>query len=125
MTLFTFMGFISTIALALPIVFLIVCRLAWYRSFPALLIYYVIVLIHNLLSLGYINMSKEVIFYIGTVANILDTPLILLFLSYFSKTASFRKRLISSIYIFIGYEVIVLGIFGITLRATTIILAPG
>jgi hypothetical protein len=125
MTLFTSMGFISTIALTLPIVLLFACRLSWYKSFPALLIYYIIALSYNLISLGYIDVSKEVIFYVGTVANILDAPLILLYLSYFSKTASFRKKLILFIYAFIGYEMIIMAVYGITIKATTIILAPG
>ena len=125
MNLLTSMGLISTIALTLPIIILIISRLAWYRSFLAFLIYYSITLTYNLISLGYINISKEISFYFGTVANLLDAPLILLFLSYFSKTASFRKKLLMFIYSFIAFEVIIFAIYGFSVTTSTIILAQG
>ena len=36
------MGLISTIALLVPIILLLAFKLAWYKSFPALLFYYYI-----------------------------------------------------------------------------------
>jgi hypothetical protein len=125
MNLFTSMGLASTIALALPIITLIISRLGWYRSLLALLAYYAIALTYNLITLGYVNISKESAFYFGTVANLLDAPLILLFLSYFSKTASYRKKLITLTYCFIGFEIIVLVIYGFSVKTSTVILAPG
>ena len=52
MTWLEVMGLISTIALFVPIIIIFALRLAWYKSFPALLAYYIIVFGYNLLSLG-------------------------------------------------------------------------
>lgn len=119
------MGLASTIALGLPVLALLVSRLAWYKSFAFLLIYYAWILSYNLFILDYITPGKEFVYYFGTAANLLDAPLILLFLTYFSQTALFRKRLISFVFLFIIYEMIVLAIWGFTVKASTIILAPG
>jgi hypothetical protein len=125
MTLFSIMGLVSTVALALPVITLIFTRLAWYKSLPALFFYYLGSLSTNLVTLGYIPASKEVAFYLGTITNFLDAPLILLFLSYFSQTAAFRKKLITGILILVAYEILIVAIFGFSIRTSTMILGPG
>ena len=92
MTLFNLMGLVSTAALALPLILLIVTKLAWYRSFPALFFYYLFVLSFNFLLLGYIRVDGNFRYYLGVTCNLVDTPLMLSFLLYFSKTIAFRKR---------------------------------
>lgn len=124
MTIFSVVGLISTIALFLPIILLIVLRLSLYRSFPALLLYYLLVFLFNIFKLGYIKIDATIVSYHGTLSNLLDAPLILLFLTYFSKTASFRKKLLTIIGAFIVFEIIMLFIYGFNTRATTVILAP-
>ncbi|MEI9944275.1 MAG: hypothetical protein WDN26_08610 [Chitinophagaceae bacterium] len=106
MTIFNVVGLISTIALFLPFILLLILKLSFYRSFPALLFYYLFVFTYNLLNLGYINIDRSFIFYHGTISNLLDAPLILLFLTYFSQTASFRKKLLIGIGAFIVFEII-------------------
>ena len=125
MTLFNLIGFISTVALAIPIIALLATKLSWYKSFPALFIYYLIVFSYNLFLLGYININGNFKYYHGVFNNFLDTPLILTFLLYFSKTPAFRKKLHVTILGFIVFEIIILAIFGFNTKATTIILAPG
>jgi hypothetical protein len=125
MNLFKIMGLVSCVALALPIILLLFTRLAWYKSFPALFIYYLGSLSTNLISLGYIPASKEVTFYLGTITNFLDAPLILLFLSYFSQTAAFRKKLISGILILVAYEICIVAMLGFSVKTNTLILGPG
>ena len=125
MNLFNIMGLVSTLALALPITTLLTSKLAWYRSFPALFFYYLVLLSYNLIFLGYIDAGKNFQHYHGVVNNLLDTPLILVFLLYFSKTVYFRKKLIIAILTFIAFEILILAIYGFNARATTIILAPG
>ncbi len=75
--------------------------------------------------LGYIKIDGETRNYLGIAANLMDTPLILCFLLYFSKTRAYRKKLQALILSFIVFEIIILGVFGYTVKATTIILAPG
>lgn len=125
MTLFSVLGLISTIAMSLPIVLLLVLRLSFYKSFPALLFYYLFIFSYNFLNLGYIKVDRDITFYHGTLSNLLDAPLILLFLTYFSRTALFRKKLVIATVAFVAFEIVVLIIYGFTIKATTVILAPG
>jgi hypothetical protein len=119
------MGLVSTFALALPLILLITTKLAWYRSFPALFFYYLLILSFNFLLLGYIRIDGNFKYYLGVTCNLMDTPLMLIFLLYFSKTLAFRKRLMITILSFIVFEIIIVTIYGYNTEATTIILAPG
>jgi hypothetical protein len=125
MTLFNLMGHISTVALALPIIVLLTTKLTWYRSFPALFFYYLFILSFNLVLLRYIRIDGNYKFYLGVTCNLLDTPLILMFLLYFSKTQAFRKKLLITILSFVVFEIIIVAIYGFNTTSTTIILAPG
>jgi len=125
MSLFNIMGLVSTLALALPIIILLTSKLAWYRSFPALFFYYLLVLNYTIALLGYIDTSNAYKYYHGVLCNFLDTPLILLFLTYFSKTIYFRKKLQIATLAFIAFEVVIMVMYGFNAKATTIILAPG
>ena len=125
MTLFNLMGLVSTAALALPLIILIFTKLAWYKSFPALFFYYLFILSFNFLLLGYIRIEGNFKYYLGVTCNLVDTPLMLSFLLYFSKTIAFRKRLMIAILAFILFEIAIVTIFGFNTKATTIILAPG
>ncbi|MGZ8557298.1 MAG: hypothetical protein ACXWWC_03150 [Chitinophagaceae bacterium] len=125
MTLFNLIGLLSTVALAIPIIALLTTKLSWYKSFPALFFYYLILFSYNLLLLGYIDTGDNIKYYLGVFNNLLDTPLILTFLLYFSKTPAFRKKLQVIILGFVVFEIIIVAVFGFNAKATTIILAPG
>lgn len=125
MTLFNLMGLVSTVALAVPVILLITTKLSWYRSFPALFFYYLFVLSYNLILLGYFKTAPGFKYYYGIANNLLDTPLMLTFLLYFSKTLAFRKKLMVAIAGFIAFEIIILAIYGLNVKSMTIILAPG
>jgi len=125
MNWFSVMGLISTIALFLPIIIILSFRLAWYKSFPALLAYYVLVSCHSLLALDFITVNKSFLNYYGITNNFLDAPLMLSFMTYFSKTAQFRKRMELLIPVFILFEIIAIAMFGYTVRAATMVMAPG
>ena len=58
------------------------------------------------------------------VDNILDAPLMLLFLTFFSTSVLMSKRIKTCIYIFLAFEAIVLVVFGFNVRAIRIILGP-
>jgi hypothetical protein len=126
MTLINTMGLISTIALFVPIIILLVFKLAWYKSFPALCFYYILLASYNLVNLDYINIGNSVIPHYHKIINHLaETPLLLFFFTYFSRTAEFRKKLIIGIFLFLAFEVIIVGIYGLTPAAVTIVMAPG
>ena len=125
MSLFSLMGLLATIALSLPVIMLLITKLAWYRSFPALFIYYFFVLAYTLLLLGYVDLGKSFKYNLGVLNNFLDTPLMLLFLAYFSKTIFFRKKMMKITVGFIVFELLAISFYGFNLNAATIILAPG
>ena len=125
MTWYNVVGIVSTIALALPVISILVFRLAWYKSFPALLVYYLIVFGFNFVSLNFVQVDKNFIYYYGVANNFLDMPLIFSFMTYFSKTVSFRKRMKMIIPIFLLFEVIVVAFNGFNVRSSVIVVGPG
>ena len=125
MNWFNAVGMISTFSLFLPVLFMVVCRLTWYKSFPALLVYYTITFSFNLLSLDYIKADKIFIYYEGLATNFLDAPLMLTFMTYFSKTAIFRKKMKMIIPFFLLFEIIVIAVYGFNIKAAIIVLGPG
>ncbi len=119
------MGIISSVALLCPVLFILALRLATYRTFPALLIYYSSVFIYNLMTEGYISVPPDVIRYWGMTNNLLDTPLMLFFLIHFSTSAHFTKRIKMLMGIFLLFEITVLLLKGFSRETITIILGPG
>lgn len=125
MTWNSIMGLISTVALFIPIFLILVFRLANHRTFPLLVIYYSTVFIYNLLTEGYIAADKEVVRSWGLANNLLDIPLMLGFLTYFSPSKIFAKKMRLLIVAFISFELLVLAINGFNVDTITIILGPG
>jgi hypothetical protein len=119
------MGLISTVALFLPIALILVLKLGLYRTFPALLFYYFIAFTNNCLEQGYISVGKDVVKYWGLTNNLLDAPVMLLFLTYFCTSAIQARKMRILILSFILFEILVVLIKGYNKEAITIILAPG
>jgi hypothetical protein len=93
MTWNAMMGLISTIALSLPIIMIIATKLPTYKSFPALALYYLVVVTYNLLTEGYIKASAGFIDAFGIANNLLDAPLMLTFLTYFTSSMKLKNRM--------------------------------
>jgi hypothetical protein len=119
------MGLISTIALFLPIAFILILRMGRYRTFPILITYYAIAIINNFLGEGYIPASSDIVKYWSLVNNLLDAPLMLLFLTYFCTSPIQARRMRVLILSFVLFEVAIVLLRGVTKEAITIILAPG
>jgi len=119
------MGLISTAAIFLPIALILILRLGRYRTFPALLFYLIIALITNLFTQEYIYIDKVAFNYWKLSNNLLDAPLMLLFLSYFC-TSGKQVRVIHKLILgFIAFELLVVAIKGLNKDAITIILGLG
>lgn len=125
MTWFEVVGIVSTTALFLPVIFTVSLRLTWYKSFPALLAYYIMIFSYNFLSLQLIPAGKGFLNNYNIISNLLDAPLMLSFMTYFSKTASFRKKMKMIIPAFVLFEFLVVIIKGFTLQSAVIVMAPG
>ena len=119
------MGLISTVSLFLPIALIIALRLSTYRSFPYLLVYYVSVFAYNLFTEGYINPGSNVIYYWGLTNNILDAPLMLSFLTYFSTSVSFTRKMRIVMLLLLVFDLIVVIWGGFNVSILTVILGPG
>lgn len=119
------MGLISSIALFSPVFFIVILKLGGYRTFPALLAYYLIVLTYNLFILQYLTPGEEIKHYWGIANNLLDTPLMLTFLTYFSASTSLTRRMKKVIIAFLVFEITVIAWKGISVDAITIIMGPG
>jgi hypothetical protein len=125
MTLYNVVGIVSAIAMFLPIIILLSFGLAGYKSFPALLIYYILVAGQSFLALDFIRTDKSFVYYYGVLNNFLDAPLMLTFMTYFSKTAMFRKRMKYIIPFFLLFEIIVIAAGGFNINAAIIAMGPG
>ena len=125
MTWFNMMGLISTIALLAPIITILALRLAWYKSFPALLAYYAVVFVYNLLTQNFIHLNGSFIYYFGVLNNFLDAPLMLGFMTYFSHTAVFRKRMLLTLPILLAFQIILIAFNGFNIKTATIAMGPG
>jgi hypothetical protein len=118
------MGFIASVALFTPVFLIIALRLTRYRTFIALLTYYLFVFVYNIFTQGYIQANNETIRYWGIGNNLIDAPLMLFSLTYFSGSAILTKKMKGLILIVMLFELIVILIKGFTVLSITIILAP-
>ncbi len=119
------MGLVSTVALILPIFTIFAMGLAGYRTFPALVIYYAMSGIYNLLTEGYLPASDDFTHYFGVTNNLLDTPLMLLFLTYLSPSQLLKKRMRILVAVFLVFEAVVVSVYGFGVESVTVILGPG
>jgi hypothetical protein len=124
MNWFDVVGLISSIALFVLII-IFTLKLAWYKSFPALLVYYFLVSCQTFLALNFMNADKSFIQTWGITNNFLDAPLMLTFMTYFSKTAPFRKKMKIVIVALMAFEIIMIAIYGYTKDAIPFVLGPG
>ena len=118
------LGIISSIALFVPVALVIILKLFSNRSFLALTICYFMVGAQNLMRQSVFGVPKWIYQSMSLVDNILDAPLMLLFLTFFSASALMTRRIKTCIYIFLAFEAIILLVFGFNVRAIRIILGP-
>ena len=118
------LGALSSFALLVPVVFILLFKLYKHRSFFALAIYYFISGIYNLAQLEIIQIPTKVNYYFGVINNLLDGPLMLIFLCWFSFSPLITKRIRWAIYIFLAFEIVVLAILGFTIATIKVVLAP-
>ena len=118
------LGIISSIGLFVPVALILVLKLFSNRSFLALATCYFIVGVQNLMRQSVFDIPRVIYQSMSLVDNILEVPLMLLFLTFFSTSALMTKRIKTCIYIFLGFEAIILLVFGFNVKAIRIILGP-
>lgn len=118
------LGLISTIVLFIPFILILILKLFTLRSFLALSVYYLSSGIYNLIAQNVIATPVSVARSIGIANNLLDAPLMMLFLIFFSTSLLMKKRITSMIVGFIVFEAIILAAFGFTVKTVKIVLGP-
>jgi hypothetical protein len=90
----------------------------------ALSIYYLVAGIYNLISQNIFNAPVWFARPLGIAVNLLDAPLMLLFLTFFSTSPAMTKRITWAIVVFISFEAVILLIDGFNVNAIRVILGP-
>ncbi len=122
---YSIMGLISTIFIFLPVLLMLVLKMTGHRNFIALTIYYISALIYNVFTLKYINVPADVTYNYGLINNLLDAPLMLFFLSYFSTSPKVKKFIVRFIAVYILFEIVVVLLNGLNGYTMAIIIGPG
>ncbi len=119
------MGVVSTLALFTPIVIIITEKLYRHKQFLVLALYYGCMLSYNMLSEEFIPATDAFTKYFGVTINLLDVPMIIFFMTLFSPTQSMTKKMYWLIGLIAIFEVIVVSILGLTVKAITVTLGGG
>src|SRR5438067_562881 len=93
MNLNSILGVVSSIVLFAPIILILAFKLFNNRSFLALCLYYFLSGIYNLISQDIFNAPALFSRSLGILVNLLDAPLMLLFLIFFSTSVLMNKRI--------------------------------
>lgn len=117
-------GVTTSIALFIPIILILALRLHFNRSFLVLAFYFFIVAVQNLMTQNIITAPKSFYQSLGIVNNLLDAPLMLLFLMFFSTSARMTRNIFVTLTIFIAFEATMLAIYGFSVEMVRIILGP-
>ena len=125
MNLKDLMGLFFSAAILLPIILIIVLRLYGLKCFLALSIYYLLGFFDTLMMQNIIVVSKDFHRVYSVTYNLLDVPLLLTFLSYFSLSSRLTNRIRYTILVFIVFEILVTLNIGYNRNALTIIIGPG
>lgn len=119
------LGVVSTYAFCLPVFLIVIFRLHVYKPFFALLIYFLLATVSNLMTEGVVPATEQVRKIFGVVYNLLDLPLMLTGLLLFCGSRQKVKNICVTIVVFLLYEVVVLWWHGFTRQTVTYVLGPG
>lgn len=119
------MGYISIVSMIIPITLILSLKLYRNRCLAVLMVYYFSTLLYNLMTEKIIDLPIAYVKGFGIINNLLDIPLILLYMIYFTKSAAARKKIHISILAFCAFEILAVLFFGFTKDAITIIMGPG
>jgi len=118
-------GILSTIALFAPVFVMVATKLIRYKQYLPLFIYCILAFGFNLMTEHLVSVPKTFERYYGIINNLTDMPLILSFLI-FQVASSFQiKTMKILLAAFIVFEIVLIILFGITVKTITLTMAPG
>ena len=118
-------GIISTFALFAPVFVILAFKHIRYKSYIALFVYCLLAFSYNLMTEDLIVLPKSVVRNISIIVNLLDVPLMFLFIMMFSITAARLKRMKALLLVFICFEIVVVALKGLSISTVTIVMGPG
>jgi hypothetical protein len=118
-------GILSTIALFAPVFVIVAFKLIRYKQYFPLFIYCVLAFGFNLMTEHLINVPKSIERIYGITNNLTDMPLMLSFLLFQIPSSVQRKRMKILLVAFIVFEIVLIVMFGITVKTITLTMGPG
>lgn len=121
----TLIGIVSACAQLMPVVIILVCRLYGNKSLLALLFYYFMQALYNLMSEGLIPAAKSTTEVVGVITNYLDIPLMLVIILFFSNNKDKQKIVYVTMAVFAVYEIVLSLMMGINFTTAIYITGAG
>ena len=118
-------GILSTVALFTPVFIIVVTKLIRYKQYFSLFIYCLLAFGFNLMTEHLVNVPKNVERFYGITNNITDMPLMLGFLLFQIPSSVQKKRMKILLGAYIVFEIVLIIIYGITIKTIKITMGPG
>ena len=118
-------GILSTIALFTPVFIIVAAGLIRYKQYLPIFIYGFLAFGFNLMTEQWVHVPKTIERYYGIINNLTDMPLILSFLAFQIASSVQVKRMMIVLAAFIIFEVVLILMFGITVKTITLTMGPG
>ena len=118
-------GILSTVALFTPACVIVVTNLIRYKQYLPLFIWCVLSFGFNLMTQHMVNVPKDIERYYGIINNLTETPLILTFLIYQVSSSFHKKTMKILLAAFIVFEIVLIIMYGITVKTITVTMGPG
>src|SRR6187455_1258509 len=117
-------GILSTLALFTPVLIIVVTKLIRYKQYFPLFIYCLLAFGFNLMTEHLVNVPKNVERFYGITNNITDMPLMLGFLLFQIPSSLRKKRMKIVLCAFIVFEIVLIFMYGITVKTITVTMGP-
>lgn len=118
-------GILSTIALFAPVFVIVASGLLRSKQYIPLLIYCLFGFGFNLMTEHMVSVPKNVERTYGIINNITDMPLMFSFLLFQVTSTVQAKRMKILLAAFILFEIVMIGKYGLSIKAITLIMGPG
>jgi len=118
-------GILSTLALFTPVFIIVVTKLIRYKQYFPLFIYCLLAFGFNLMTEHLVSVPKSIERFYGITNNLTDMPLMLGFLLFQIPSSVQRKRIKILLGAFIVFEIVLIFMYGITVKTITLTMGPG
>lgn len=118
-------GILSTIALFTPVFVIVAFSLIRYKQYLPLFIYCLLAFGFNLMTEHLILTPKNIERTYGIFNNLIDMPLMLSFLMFQIPSSKEVKRMKILLAVYILFEIVMISLFGLTIKTITLTMGPG